>query len=136
MISPTSAMQSLQNVQNPLAQGYAATNMIQIHGGRDGAINYPVQIGYTALLIDEENKMFFIKANDVNGTPRPLREFKYEEITSNNTEKADTSNFVTKDEFNNLLNEVKKLQNNGGHRYNNYNKMRRNKYDGQSRHEQ
>ena len=133
MISPTSAVPSLQNPQNPL-QGYAATNIIQIHGGRDGAINYPIQIGYTALLIDEESKQFFIKANDVNGVPKPLREFKYEEITQNSS-KADTSNFVTKDEFNALLNEVKKLQGNG-RRYNGYNKVRRNNYDGQSRREQ
>lgn len=133
MISPTSAVPSLQNPQNPL-QGYAATNIIQIHGGRDGAINYPIQIGYTALLIDEENKQFFIKANDVNGVPKPLREFKYEEITQDSS-KADTSNFVTKDEFNALLNEVKKLQGNG-RRYNGYNKVRRNNYDGQSRREQ
>ena len=136
MVSPTSAVSSLQNMQNPLAQGYASTNMIQIHGGRDGAINYPVQIGYKALLIDEENKMFFIKSNDINGVPSPLREFKYEEITSDSTEKVDSSNFVTKEEFNKLLDEIKKLQNNGGHRYNNYNKVRRNKYDGQSRREQ
>lgn len=133
MISPTSAVPSLQNPQNPL-QGYAATNIIQIHGGRDGAINYPVQIGYTALLIDEESKQFFIKANDVNGVPKPLREFKYEEVSQDQS-KADSSNFVTKDEFNALMNEVKKLQNNG-HRYGGYNKVRRNSYDGQSRREQ
>ncbi len=134
MISPTSAVvPSLQNPQNPI-QGYAATNIIQIHGGRDGAINYPVQIGYTALLIDEESKQFFIKANDVNGVPKPLREFKYEEITQDSS-KANTSEFVTKDEFNALLNEVKKLQGNG-RRYNGYNKVRRNSYDGQSRREQ
>ena len=85
-------------------------------------------------MIDEESKQFFIKANDVNGVPKPLREFKYEEITQDSS-KANTSDFVTKDEFNALLNEVKKLQGNG-RRYNGYNKVRRNNYDGQSRREQ
>lgn len=100
MVSP------VQNVQ-PLVQGYN-TNIIRIQGGRETAMNYPVQLNYTALLLDEENKMFFIKTRDQNGTMQPMREFNYEEIVAKNQDES--SQYVTKEDFNKLLEEVKKLQ--------------------------
>lgn len=96
--------------QNYINQGYAS-NIIAISGGLDGAKNYPVAGGYTAMMIDEENKMFFIKTNDASGIPKPIRQFKYEEITPKNPGEFDPSQFVTKDDFNTLLVEIKKLQN-------------------------
>lgn len=127
MISP-----NFQNVnQLGLTQGFN-TNAILIRGGRDAAMNYPVQYGYAAFIIDEENGEFFIKINDTNGNIKPLREFKYEEITHADPNAFDPSQFATKEDFNMLLNEIKKLsgREEKPRRYNDY-KPRRNR-DGQS----
>ena len=108
MISPTN-VQNLQNGQQiAMTQGYAS-NVIPIRGGREGARMYPVAAGYAALLLDEENKTFFLKINDASGIPRQLREFKYEEVTPADPGSFDPSKFATKEDFNILLNEIKKL---------------------------
>ena len=103
MISP--------NNQGSLTEGFAS-NVIHIHGGREAAKMYPVQSGYAIFLLDEESNTFFIKINDANGIPRQLREFKYEEVTPVDSGTIDPSKFATKDDFNILLNEIKKLNNN------------------------
>lgn len=110
------------------------SNAFFIHGGRDSAMNYPVQAGYEAFLVDEENKMFFIKKNNSQGGFN-LREFTYEEVTpQQNTAPGtpdgfDPSKYVTKDDFNILLEEIKKLQEgrDRGHHYNNMRNNRRNR---------
>ena len=117
MNSPT--MQ--QNFTN-INQGYAS-NVIRIKGGREGANMYPVAAGYTALLLDEENSMFFIKTNDASGIPRPLREFKYEEVTPADPSSLDFSKCATKEDLNTILNEIKKLQTTND---NNFKQNRRN----------
>lgn len=105
------------------------TNAFFIHGGRESALNYPVMAGYDAFIIDEENKMFYIKTNDMNGQNMSLREFKYEEVTPQEQQlQQDPSKYATKEDFNMLLAEIKKLQNNRGefreHHRNNYNNRR------------
>lgn len=97
-------------IQNPqqLVPGFN-TNVIRIQGGRDAANNYPVQINFTALLLDEENKSFYLKTRDQNGVLQPLREFSYKEIIIDDNRQSN-NNYVTKEEFNTLLSEVKKLQ--------------------------
>lgn len=130
MISPIN-QQPLQNIQSAMTQGYAS-NVIPIRGGREGARTYPVAAGYAALLLDEENKMFFLKTNDSSGIPRQLREFKYEEVTPADPTTFDPSNFATKEDFNVLLNEIKKMNNTEGrNRRYNENSRRRNS-DGKS----
>lgn len=114
---------------NQINQAYT-TNVINIRGGREGAMAYPIQIGYTALLLDEENKMFFIKKNDPSGVQVPLREFKFEEITPTSTSETDSSKYVTKEDFNMLLAKIDKLEKSQSHRSNNY-KQRRNNGNGQ-----
>lgn len=99
---------NIQGAQNP-TQAYAS-NIISIRGGREAAQRYPVANGYIAWLIDEENQTFYVKGNDANGLPMPLREFKYEEITPPTPEAFDPSKFVTKDDFNLLMQEIRKLQ--------------------------
>ena len=128
MISPNNQM----NLQNN--QPVRLSNAFFIRGGREGAINYPVQAGYEAFLVDEENKMFFIKYNNPTGQGVILREFTYEEVTpQQNTAIGtptgfDPSKYVTKDDFNVLLEEVKKLQGgrDRGHQYNGRNRRSRN----------
>ena len=129
MISPIN-QPSLQNAQSAMTQGYAS-NVIPIRGGREGARTYPVAAGYAALLLDEENKMFFLKTNDSSGIPRQLREFKYEEVTPADPATFDPSNFATKEDFNVLLNEIKKMNNNEG-RNRHYEHSRRRNGDGKS----
>ena len=102
MVSP------IQNSQQ-LVPGFINTNVIKIQGGREVANNYPIQINYTALLLDEENKTFFLKTRDQNGVLQPLREFKYEEVTPQENKSSD-NDYVTREDFNKLLAEVKKLQ--------------------------
>ena len=114
---------------NQVGQAFV-TNVINIRGGKEGAMNYPIQIGYTALLLDEENKMFFIKKNDPSGMQVPLREFKYEEVTPTATNDVDTSKYVTKEEFNALLAKLDKLEKSQNSRSNNF-KQRRNSNNGQ-----
>ncbi len=128
MISPIN-QQSLQNAQSAMTQGYAS-NVIPIRGGREGARTYPVAAGYAALLLDEENKMFFLKTNDSSGIPRQLREFKYEEVTPADPATFDPSNFATKEDFNVLLNEIKKMNSEG--RTRRYENSRRRNGDGKS----
>lgn len=124
MVSPNNQM----NLQNN--QQIRLSNAFFIHGGRDGAMNYPVQVGYEAFLVDEENKMFFIKKNSPNGGGF-LREFTYEEVTPQpniavgTLDGFDPSKYVTKEDFNVLLEEVRSLKDdNRGHRYNNRNTRR------------
>lgn len=124
MISPNNQM----NLQNN--QQIRLSNAFFIHGGRDGAMNYPVQAGYEAFLVDEENKMFFIKKNSPNGAF--LREFTYEEVTPQpNTvmgtpDGFDPSKYATKEDLNVILEEIKKLQGgrDRGRQYNNRNTRR------------
>lgn len=95
MVSPT----QIAPQRNNFNQAYAS-NIIPIRGGREAANSYPVAAGYTAWMMDEENKMFFIKTNDASGIPSPLREFKYEEVTPAEQKSVDFSKFVTKDDLN------------------------------------
>lgn len=72
--------------------------------GEAGAKAHPVGAGQSALLMDSENNVFYIKSTDVSGMPRPLRVFDYKEraaeIAQNAPQQAiDTSLFVTRDEL-------------------------------------
>lgn len=129
MISPIN-QPNLQNAQSTMTQGYAS-NVIPIRGGREGARMYPVAAGYAAFLLDEENKKFFLKINDSSGISRQLREFKYEEVTPADPATFDPSNFATKEDFNVLLNEIKKMSN-GETRSRRHNEYRRRNSDGKS----
>lgn len=73
--------------------------------GEAGAKSYLMAPNTTALLMDSERDVFYIKTSDASGMPRPLRVFDYKERTTE--EKApDLSNLVTKDEFEKFKAEV------------------------------
>lgn len=131
MVSPNNQT----NFQNQNQQ-VRLSNAFFIKGGRDAAMNYPVAAGYDAFLVDEDLKMFFIKSNDMAGRSISLREFKFEEVTPKQTMQEvpvgfDPSKYVTKDDFNVLVDEIKKLQN-GRDRGHHYNKNNRRSRDGKS----
>lgn len=105
------------------------TNAFFIHGGRESVLKYPVMAGYDAFIIDEENQMFYIKTNDINGQNISIREFKYEEVTPQEQQPMqDSSKYATKEDLAAIMAEIKKLRNNRGefreHRRNNYNNRR------------
>lgn len=135
MISPN-ANGNQMNLQNNQPQG-RLSNAFFIHGGRDAAINYPTAPGYEAFLVDEENKMFFIKKNDPSGMSIPLREFKYEEVTpkqnvaSGVPDGFDPSKYATKEDLNVILEEIKNLQG-GRNKEHTYNRRSRRSRNGRS----
>lgn len=89
---------------------FGTSNIIYIRGGLDGAKNYPVTPGYTAWMIDEENKKFFIKSIGANGVPN-IREFDYEEKNSQMQASSsdNSSKYATKEDFEYLKREIRKL---------------------------
>ena len=128
MLSPNNQIQNVN--QGALLPSYVSSNIISIHGGRDGALNYPLQPNYKGLLVDEENKMAYVRINN-----QIIGEFYYEDVTPQENKPFDVSNFATKEDLQELMKEIKKLQNNKknvGHRYNNKNfdKPRRNYSNG------
>ena len=128
MVSPNGNQMNFQ----PNQQG-RLSNAFFIHGGRDAAMNYPVAAGYEAFLVDEDNKMFFIKRNNPAGGIN-LREFTYEEVTpQQNTafgtpDGFDPSKYATKEDLNVILEEIRKLQGgrDRGHQYNGRTRRNRN----------
>ena len=73
--------------------------------GEAGAKAYPVAPGNSVLLMDSESECFYIKSTDASGIPMPLRSFTYTEVVqtqSSHESKSDTSQFVTRQEFEEL----------------------------------
>ena len=84
---------------------YAQQNGIVWVQGIEGAKAYPVASGSSVLLMDSEDNVFYIKTTDQSGMPSPLRIFDYTERKDN---KIDTSAFVTREELEQRLSELKK----------------------------
>jgi hypothetical protein len=101
--------QQMQNTQQ------AQTGGLQWVQGEAGAKAFPMGAAQSALLMDSENNVFYIKSTDNSGMPLPLRTFDYKERTAQSTPKAaqnapqtaiDTSLFVTRDELEKRLAEL------------------------------
>ena len=95
----------------PPAQTYQAqpdTSIIWVQG-ESGAKAYPVQNGKSVVLFDSESEHFFIKTADASGMPQPLRVFSYSETNENEmrTPAIDTSQFITRDEFEEVIEKLK-----------------------------
>ena len=86
--------------QNYVPQTQPADNGIVWVQGESGAKSYFVSAGKSVLLMDSEDSKFYIKSADVSGMPLPLRTFTYEEQKgSNSADNINTSNFITREEF-------------------------------------
>lgn len=89
------------NSYNPYQQQRNGINWVQ---GIEGAKAYQLMPNSNIMLMDSENDgIFYIKVADNVGMCT-LRTFKYEELTNvcrNNT--LDTSQFITRDELNSIL---------------------------------
>lgn len=99
-----------QNAYNPIPavpQMNTQNNGLNWVQGENGAKSWLIGKGETALLMDSENDVFYIKSTDMSGMPLPLRVFDYKERTT--TQKAQESslcvtndNFITRTEFDEL----------------------------------
>lgn len=99
------------------------SNEIRWIQGENAAKAYPVAPGSTVILMDSEDSYFYIKSVAFNGIPNPLRKFKYEEIFEIVPElpvAVDKTEYVSKEDFNKAIEELKALikpNKNRGDRY-------------------
>ena len=96
------------------SNAYPAQNNVGIVWvqGEAGAKSYLVGAGQSVLLMDSESNTFYIKSTDASGMPSPLRIFDYKERThtqsATNATVLDPNKYVTRDEFNQLVDSLKK----------------------------
>lgn len=95
-------------MQSGVPQQQAQNSSINWVQGESGAKSFGVLPGQSALLMDSEDSVFYIKTADASGMPLPLRIFDYKERT---VSKIDTpaqkqQEYVTREEFEKRLTEV------------------------------
>lgn len=108
--SQQSVPQQMQYPQTQVMPQQASTGITWV-SGEIGARAYPSPApGQSVLLMDSEDKIFYIRATDASGMPMPLRKFSYtEEVSTQHSydspQHIDTSQFITRDELEQMLNE-------------------------------
>ena len=80
--------------------------------GENAAKAYPVAAGQSALLMDSENSVFYIKSTDQSGMPQQLRTFDYKERVLGEKSIPQTmmepkNNYVSREEFDKFKLEIK-----------------------------
>ena len=109
----TSSFQPQMMQQQPqMTQQVNDTGILWVQG-EAGAKSWAVAPGKSVMLMDSESNTFYIKSSDNSGMPMPLRIFDYTERTQQSTqsvnviqhEQIDTSQFITKEEFEKRLSE-------------------------------
>lgn len=102
-----------QQLSQPVVQQPVNDNGILWVQGEAGAKSWAVAPGKSVMLMDSESNTFYIKSSDASGMPMPLRIFDYQERTVQQTQpqvaqhnEIDTSQFVTREEFNKKLDEL------------------------------
>ena len=105
-VYPNTIQQPVQPViQQPAYTPHNDNGILWVQG-EAGAKSWAVAPGKSVLLMDSESNKFYIKASDGSGMPMPLRVFTYTEQTETTEEKkVDTSEFVTKQELDEKLEE-------------------------------
>lgn len=101
-----------QPVVQQVTQPVNDTGILWVQG-EAGAKSWAVAPGKSVMLMDSESNTFYIKSSDNSGMPMPLRIFDYTERTQQLTqpvnviqhEQIDTSQFITKEEFEKRLSE-------------------------------
>ena len=100
--------------QSPLMNPSSGIIWVQ---GEVGARAYPVGAGNSVLLMDSDDKYFYIKSADMSGMPK-LHKYFYSEVIdevprleSHDTEKSyDTAELASREEVKNLQDEVHSLK--------------------------
>lgn len=118
-INRLAQLQNQFNQQYPNYAGFQQqpNNQIIFVQGETGAKAYQIPINSTVLLMSSEANEFFIKSTDQAGFPT-IKKYKFSEVTQTigqaqgqtNTEQVKTQNFVTREEFETLKNEIKQLK--------------------------
>lgn len=115
--------------QNGYANAVNNKNIIWV-AGQAGAEAYQLEPGSRAVLLDSKDQIFYIKVVGMDGRPEPLMAFKYEPLNLNLQNESsqaapqDMSNYVTRDDFNELkrmLEEVTSKKNNQQNQKGNHN---------------
>lgn len=82
------------------------TNSIIWVQGIEGAKSHPVAAGTSAILMDSESPVFYIKTVNINGMPEPLEIYSYERVQNDTkrmlpiySEDRQSSDYVTTEEF-------------------------------------
>jgi hypothetical protein len=98
-----------QMPQNAPAQSNNGITWVQ---GEAAAKSFPVGAGQSALLMDSEESVFYIKSTDQSGMPQPLRIFDYTERTAQHSEAGITKkpdvDYVSRSEFEEFREDVKR----------------------------
>lgn len=99
--------------QQPVVQQPVNDTGILWVQGEAGAKSWAVAPGKSVMLMDSETNTFYIKSSDPSGMPMPLRIFDYTERTVQQSTpqvaqrvEFDTSQFVTREEFNKKFDEL------------------------------
>ena len=81
-----------------------AQNLIRVNG-IDGAKAYQMPANSTVALFDNNEDIMYIKTTDGAGFPA-IRTFAFNEVVANTNPIQDTADYVTRDEFNKLKEEL------------------------------
>jgi len=118
-INRLAQLQNQFNQQYPNYTGFQQqpNNQIIFVQGETGAKAYQIPVNSTVLLMSSEANEFFIKTTDQAGFPT-IKKYRFSEVTQTtgqaqgqtNTEQIKTQNFVTREEFEALKNEIKQLK--------------------------
>lgn len=92
----------------------SSDNGIKWVQGEAGARACAINPGTSAVLMDSERDVFYIKTTELSGMPRPLRIFEFKEVTAESQESTskigkESSIFVTKEEFEERLTKLEQL---------------------------
>lgn len=97
------------NTQQQNGQG-----VISITGGEETALNYALNPNTTALFISTDTNEMFMRGVDPNGITNMFKAFDYKEkmpkYQTAYMEKELNDNYVTKEDFNKLSNEITELR--------------------------
>lgn len=96
-----------QNQPMQMQQQQSGGGLVWVQG-EAGMKSYPVANGQTAILMDSENPVFYIKSCDMAGMPS-ARTFDYEERKVSVTQGKQTEEYVTRKDFEALQSRVDEL---------------------------
>lgn len=108
---PIYAPQYYQPTQIPAFQNQNSNNMAWVQG-ESGAKSYPLGPNSKMFLFDSEEDCFYVKTTDQNGIPQKLKKFVYYEKTEE--QENQQSDYVTREELEEILSKLRKKENNNG----------------------
>lgn len=105
----TNSNLGLSNMAAPQTSTQPANGINWVQG-EAGARSVPIAAGQKAILMDSETNIFYVKSSDQYGMPLPLRIFKYEEVGSPTNSTGETSEFITREEFEKAIESLQKKE--------------------------